>query len=82
MSFDFDSHVRYHLDALSKLVDNNESIRQAMYDSPANLPLEEVIPLRERLLEMESHVTLLRNAYAVHVEEEKKAKRRFNPFKK
>jgi hypothetical protein len=83
MTFDFNFHLKHHINALTETVRNNEPIMKKLYDSPSTLPLEDLIMLRERLQMMEAHITLLNNAYEVHLEDEKKkTKRRRFPFKK
>ena len=83
MTSDFDLALEFHIKRLVKEFDDNLPIRKKLYDSPSNISLDDVLVLRERLQTMEANVTLLNNAYEVHLEDEKKkAKRRRFPFKK
>ena len=83
MTFDFNFHFKYHIKALDEAVRENDPLMKKLYDSPSTFSLEDLIVLRERLQSMNADITLLNNAYDVHLEEEKKkTKRRRKLFKK
>ena len=82
MTFIFETHLDYHINALVEAADANQPIIKKLYNNPSDLPLEDLIELRERLSEMEANITLLNNARKVHIEETKKTNRRFTLFKK
>ena len=82
MTFIFETHLDHHIKELVEAVDANQPIVKKLYVNPSDLPLEDLIALSERLIDMEVNITLLNKAYQVHLEETKKTKKLFNLFKK
>ena len=81
----FESHLKHHVESLVRLQSNLAPIQKKLNKTIVlqPLPYEDLVYLREMLLDLEVQVTMLAKEHDMHLEEEKtRPKRRFSPFKK
>lgn len=81
MTTESETSVQYFIKELAKKNDDLQPFMKKLYDGIADVPYEDLYMLRHHLNELRADIELL-NQYNDEVQEEKKTKRRFNPFKK
>lgn len=81
MASEAESSVQYFIKSLVEQSDELEPIMKQLHDGIADVPYQDLYMLRQHLVRVRSSISLL-DSYNTEVLEERKPKRRFNPFKK
>lgn len=81
MASESETSVQYFIKELVKESKNLDPFMKQLHDSIADVSYQDLYLLRQQLLHIRSSISLL-DEYNNEVLEEKKTKRRFNPFKK
>lgn len=73
--------VQYFLKSLASKSDDLAPLMKKLHDAPNQFTTRDLVDLREELTDIRACIELLDQSHD-ELQEEKKTKRRFNPFKK